>query len=136
MTPQRAHHAFQPTVSMMEPMTKFMNKKDDAQMIDPHPWQGTRIEATAEEFKPDNNALPFPWKLHEMLDESEKMGLTNIVSWLPDRKSFRVHNPDTFVQDIMPKWFRQSKYKSFQRQCKSRLRECDRTFDEVIRLIF
>jgi len=92
--------------------------KDHPQMIDSQ-WQGTAMEAKTEDLKWGNKSLRFPWKLHEMLDESEKMGLDSIVSWLPDERSFKVHDPDTFVQDIMPKWFRQSKYKSFQRQCKS-----------------
>lgn len=63
-----------------------------------------------------NQSVPFPWKLHEMLDIAEKENFTNIVSWLPDHKSFKVYQTETFVRDIMPKYFRQTKYKSFQRQ--------------------
>jgi len=58
----------------------------------------------------------FPWKLHEMLELAEKEGFEEIVSWLPDAKSFKVYNPNIFVHKIMPKFFHQSKYKSFQRQ--------------------
>ena len=60
----------------------------------------------------------FPWKLHEMLELAEEEGFGGIVSWLPDGKSFKVYNPNIFVQKIMPNFFQQSKYKSFQRQCK------------------
>jgi phage baseplate assembly protein W len=58
--------------------------------------------------------LQFPWKLHEMLRDAEKD--SSIVSWLPHGKGFRVHKPQEFVQKVMPVYFRQSHYKSFQRQ--------------------
>lgn len=60
--------------------------------------------------------LPFLWKLHEMLDDVEKTGDDHIVSWMPDGASFRVHKPKSFVQKIIPYYFNQSKFKSFQRQ--------------------
>jgi hypothetical protein len=66
-----------------------------------------------------SHSVPLPWKLHEMLDATEKDGLASVVSWLPDQRSFKVYQNEPFVRDIMPKWFRQSKYKSFQRQCKT-----------------
>jgi hypothetical protein len=65
-----------------------------------------------------NHSVPFPWELHEMLEAAENEVFTNAVSWLPDYQSFKVHQTETFVNDIMPKYFRQTKYKSFQRQCK------------------
>jgi hypothetical protein len=60
--------------------------------------------------------LPFLWKLHEMLDDVEQTGNQHIVSWLEHGRAFRVHRPKSFVQKIVPYYFRQSKYKSFQRQ--------------------
>jgi hypothetical protein len=65
-----------------------------------------------------NHSVPFPWKLHEMLEAADTDAFLNVVSWLPDRQSFKVHQVEAFVQDVMPKFFRQTKYKSFQRQCK------------------
>lgn len=58
----------------------------------------------------------FPWKLHEMLQLADHEGFEKIVSWLPDGKSFKVHNTREFVKKVMPNFFLQSKYKSFQRQ--------------------
>lgn len=60
----------------------------------------------------------FPWTLHAMLELAEKENFDGVVSWLPDGKSFKVYDPSAFVKDIMPNFFQQSKYKSFQRQCK------------------
>lgn len=64
----------------------------------------------------------FPSKLYEMLQdcESDPDGKGSTASWLPDGKSFRVHNVKDFVATIMPEYFNQSKYKSFQRQRKLR----------------
>ncbi len=53
-----------------------------------------------------------------MLELAEKEGFEKIVSWLQDEKSFKVYDPSAFVKEIMPNFFQQSKYKSFQRQCK------------------
>jgi hypothetical protein len=58
----------------------------------------------------------FPWKLHKMLDDAEAHGFDGVVSWLPDEKGFKVHQAATFVKQVMPHYFRQTKYKSFQRQ--------------------
>lgn len=63
----------------------------------------------------------FPWKLHEMLEQVEKDNMENIVSWVPSGRAFKVHRPDAFVEQIMKNHFQQTKYKSFQRQCKSKL---------------
>jgi len=60
--------------------------------------------------------VPFPWRLHQMLEAIEKEGDEKIVSWLPDGLSFQVHNPQLFVERIIPKFFKQKSYKSFQRQ--------------------
>ena len=51
-----------------------------------------------------------------MLDLAESEGYASVVSWMPDRKSFMVHNVYAFVAVILPRFFKQSKYKSFQKQ--------------------
>jgi hypothetical protein len=65
-----------------------------------------------------NNRLvvPFPWKLHQMLEDAQTYHYEAIVSWLPQGQGFRVHNPDHFVDQVMTRHFKQTKYKSFQRQ--------------------
>lgn len=62
--------------------------------------------------------MPFPWKLHHMLEEAEnpESGFSNIVSWLPDGKAFKIYDQDVFVDTIMKTYFNQSKIKSFTRQ--------------------
>jgi HSF-type DNA-binding len=59
---------------------------------------------------------PFPWRLHEILEEVEQMKLDWIVSWLPNGRGFQVHCQNNFSEIIIPMFFRHCRYKSFQRQ--------------------
>lgn len=59
---------------------------------------------------------PFPWKLHIMLDAMCEAGDKSIVCWQPHGRAFMVHKPKDFVQEVMPHFFNQTKYASFQRQ--------------------
>lgn len=65
---------------------------------------------------PSNNAIPFPWKLHRILGDAETQNFSDIISWVPTNNGFKVHKPKSFDTDIMPTYFNNTKYKSFQRQ--------------------
>jgi hypothetical protein len=63
------------------------------------------------------DCIQFPWKLHEMLDNADVEGFSDIVSWLPgSTNSFKVHQQRIFVEGIMPRYFKKIKFKSFRRQ--------------------
>eukprot|EP00804_Cyclotella_cryptica_P004562 CCRYP_006901-RB/>CCRYP_006901-RB protein AED:0.43 eAED:0.43 QI:0/-1/0/1/-1/0/1/0/74 len=51
-----------------------------------------------------------------MLDQTKTEGLEAIVSWLKHGRAFKIHDPKAFAEVIMPRFFNQSKYTSFQRQ--------------------
>jgi hypothetical protein len=60
---------------------------------------------------------PFPEKLHEMLNAMDQdRESRQVVSWLPHGRAFLVHRPKEFTHDVMPRFFRQTKLTSFQRQ--------------------
>mmetsp|Transcript_23537 Transcript_23537/g.67419 ORF Transcript_23537/g.67419 Transcript_23537/m.67419 type:complete len:316 (-) Transcript_23537:159-1106(-) len=59
---------------------------------------------------------PFPWKVYEMLEDAEAQGFDDIVSWNAEGNGFVVHNKERFTKEIISKYFKQSRYKSFQRQ--------------------
>jgi HSF-type DNA-binding len=48
--------------------------------------------------------VPFPVKLYAMLEGTQKENLEHIVSWQPHGRSFIVHKPSEFVNDIMPRY--------------------------------
>jgi len=59
----------------------------------------------------------FPFKLHRLLEDAEKNGRWSpIVSWTPSGKAFKIHKPKEFAALVMPRYFDQTKYRSFQRQ--------------------
>mmetsp|Transcript_27794 Transcript_27794/g.67214 ORF Transcript_27794/g.67214 Transcript_27794/m.67214 type:complete len:576 (+) Transcript_27794:900-2627(+) len=66
--------------------------------------------------KPNKKEKKFPWVLHKIIDEAEQEGNQHIVAWMPRGRSFIVHKRDTFTEQILPRYFRQTKYKSFVRQ--------------------
>jgi len=59
---------------------------------------------------------PFPEKLHRMLLEIEKDGNGHIISFFPHGRAFGIHDTDQFEEKIMPKYYKQSRLSSFQRQ--------------------
>lgn len=54
--------------------------------------------------------------LHDLLDDSEKNDESDIVAWAPSGRCFKVHHKQKFMAKILPRFFKQSKYKSFVRQ--------------------
>lgn len=58
----------------------------------------------------------FPWKLHRILDDADSKGFNHIIAWVPTQNGFKVHKTKEFDEEIMPKYFDKTKYKSFQRQ--------------------
>lgn len=58
----------------------------------------------------------FPLRLQRMLDKLEADGSRDVISWLPHGRAFVVHDADRFVTELMPVYFNQTKYSSFQRQ--------------------
>jgi hypothetical protein len=69
---------------------------------------------------------PFPWLLHEMLEDIEKKDLGWIVSWMPDGRAFQVHSAERFADTVLPTYFRHKRYKSFQVSVQGRLRSTTR----------
>lgn len=66
--------------------------------------------------KPGGIPPQFPKRLHAMLSRADDDGFCHIVSWRPHGKSFTVYDREKFVRDVMPRYFQQTKFTSFQRQ--------------------
>jgi hypothetical protein len=62
-----------------------------------------------------NSAQLFPGKLHDLMTYVERNYLEAAISWVCDGRAFVVNDPKTLV-DLLPIFFGQTKYRSFQRQ--------------------
>lgn len=58
----------------------------------------------------------FPVLLHYVLDCAEAEGQSNVISWQPHGRCFKVHDRPLFIKNFLPNWFRQKELASFQRQ--------------------
>lgn len=58
----------------------------------------------------------FPVILHRLLSDAESLGNEGIVSFTPSGRAFRVHQPNSFISEVAPKYFRQKLFSSFTRQ--------------------
>jgi hypothetical protein len=85
-------------------------------VIDFDEYTGESIGLEAPIKKKGGVAIPFPLKLHDLLDKVDEEGHQHVVSWQPHGRAFVVREPKTFVADLMPRFFRQTKLTSFQRQ--------------------
>lgn len=56
---------------------------------------------------------PFPGKLLDVLDRGD---LTEVVDWMPHGRAFIVKKPKLFASDVLPRFFKQTKFLSFTRQ--------------------
>lgn len=65
-------------------------------------------------FQDDETAFPF--LVYDLLEDAERLGFANIVSWVRNGSRFAVHDREKFTKHILPAYFKQSQFKSFQRQ--------------------
>jgi len=78
-------------------------------------WSSSNSVSASEQDEYDKSiakggvTVPFPWKLHNMLDAMDRDGDHSIVQWQPHGRAFVVHDPKQFVSIIMPTHFNQTK---------------------------
>jgi len=58
----------------------------------------------------------FPVKLHRIIDVVEQDGLSSIISWCSHGRAFKIHSNTRFINEVMTKYFYQTKMSSFTRQ--------------------
>lgn len=60
--------------------------------------------------------IAFPVILHRLLESAVDEGFEEVISWQPHGRAFLVHDHERFVKEVMPNYFRQTRFSSFQRQ--------------------
>ena len=64
-------------------------------------------------FATGSSRIIFPQKLHKLLQLNNH---PEIISWLPDGQSFKIHNKIVFEKNILSTYFGGMQFRSFQRQ--------------------
>jgi len=59
---------------------------------------------------------PFPEKLHRMLQECQEKDESDVISFFAHGRAFKIYHVERFTREIMPRYFKQSRLSSFQRQ--------------------
>lgn len=101
---------------LVKPPQSDESSSDDEVVVSSKGNTGTDEALTSSSRQSLRGDVTFPIKLHEMLMDVEREDNDTIVSWSPDGKGFRVHKQTMFVEKILPRYFSQTKYRSFQRQ--------------------
>lgn len=53
-----------------------------------------------------DSTLPFPFKLHQLLEEADEYGTDHIISWLPSGEAFKVRDKNvTSARMMIFVWF-------------------------------
>jgi hypothetical protein len=105
--PTAMHHLPQQGDQMLSGSTNPYQYTDVANLGDPMPDTRRNRGGVTE---------PFPEKLHRMLEAAEREGVADVVSFFSHGRAFAIHKPRRFVNEIMPRFFRQTRLTSFQRQ--------------------
>lgn len=122
-TPATFTRVATPMASPLPPPPKLVNTTVSEHKVshhyhdhanDPDVDDGAQLRAAA--GGGSGSEQSFPMKLHYMLNDIEKDGLSHIISWSSHGRCFVVHDQKLFVEKILCCWFRQSKIASFQRQ--------------------
>jgi HSF-type DNA-binding len=110
-------------------LTQFSNSTADASRV--LLFLGSTLRSKADKFidastipdprgnsrRPQGKELFFPDRLYQLLELSEKHGWTDIVSFQPHGRSFRVHDKAAFVARLLPICLQgQGSWSSFLRQ--------------------
>eukprot|EP00562_Extubocellulus_spinifer_P000962 CAMPEP_0178481256 /NCGR_PEP_ID=MMETSP0696-20121128/6117_1 /TAXON_ID=265572 /ORGANISM="Extubocellulus spinifer, Strain CCMP396" /LENGTH=395 /DNA_ID=CAMNT_0020108721 /DNA_START=376 /DNA_END=1563 /DNA_ORIENTATION=- len=116
--PVRAKHhlANEQSLSSSTTTTKIQSSKSSTSSTRRRTTCRTNKGASVVSARAKISSRHFPLQLHDMLNDSEDKGFEDIVSWQPHGRCFVVHRPKDFVEHIMPVYFKQSKFPSFQRQ--------------------
>ena len=76
-----------------------------------HSSGGAAIVTASESNKPGSNTLTnLPLKLHALLEEAEKQGLNDVISWQNNGTAFKVHDKTRFTKELMPRYFTTTNY--------------------------
>ena len=111
-------------------MPQQQQQQQQQQYVDPSPT-ALNIATSAQGLKPSqctstvslcskqkDGLFYFPQKLHEMLEDAEREGFADVVSWSDNGFTFWIHQRME-IGPFIKRYFRQTKFQSFLRQLQS-----------------
>ena len=107
---QVGNNCEQETQAIRSSKSKDMVCRDASYLLDPLPPGKGQIVSRG------GVTELFPERLHRMLSEVKEEGKADIVGFFAHGRALCVFKPDIFVSRIMPRYFKQRKLSSFQRQ--------------------
>lgn len=77
----------------------------------------TSPAATVKRTDTKEHLITFPYKLHEMLEYACDSASNSACSWTADGTAFVIVDKDVMMEELVPKFFRQTKFRSFVSLC-------------------
>lgn len=97
-------HKDETSKALVEPKAPYFHYRDHSHLVDPDPSKPVTIPGR----------IPtFPAKLFAILSRPD---LSDIISWMPHGRSWKVHKPREFEVKVIPSYFDHAKFSSFIRQ--------------------
>mmetsp|Transcript_42051 Transcript_42051/g.59073 ORF Transcript_42051/g.59073 Transcript_42051/m.59073 type:complete len:346 (-) Transcript_42051:65-1102(-) len=100
-------------------LTSLGDEDEECKDVDDEESSKDKAKRFIPEYKKPDAALTFPEKLMNMMkfaDEFAGDKKHHCVAWLSDGKSFVIRNPDEFTRNVLPKYFKATKFSSFTRK--------------------
>lgn len=108
-TQSTLNHEFEVGSAIQDGSTKQPNQDHAPFSLDePYRFEGSLISR-----KEKVGTSKFPAKLHDILARTD---LSDIITWCPHGRAWKVLQPKVFEENIIPMYFRHCKYNSFTRQ--------------------
>jgi len=89
------------------------NQGDKERIMKPEEQSDTTRKCSDPVMKKTNEIVSFPMKLMDILSDEDH---SDIISWLSHGKGFMIYKTKEFVTNVMPKYFKQTKFPSFTRK--------------------
>ena len=95
---------------------KYVIHRDFSQVEDDQALMEVNNGIIEKQSSTSLNVEKFPMKLHKIVERCEIDGYSDIISWMPHGRSFKIHKRNEFISEIMPRYFYITKFTSFIRQ--------------------
>jgi hypothetical protein len=112
----KRHNPYKTAASVTEETWRRRTMSNsERNMLSPSPTRESKRDARIKDDDDDmdENARIFPQRLMEILADDSN---AESIAWLPHGKAFIIKNRNKFAEEVLPKYFRRTKFSSFTRK--------------------